>query len=89
MRGQLFIAGVRDNTPVGAVLDVLTVAVMAAPGEALKKWRTGLDRAVAAAAYRATRTQPVAQQRLDRATWGLQPGQVEQQRAFLNGMGAR
>lgn len=60
--------------------DVLTVIAMDCPGEVLGKWRTGLDRAVATAQ---AQTQVATVGRPDRATWGLQPGQIEAHRRFL------
>lgn len=87
MRGRLFIAGVGPDTPLGDALDVLTVIVMDTPGEALKKWRTGIDRVVAAAQIRASAAKS-ATGKPDRATWGLAPGQIEQTRRFMANMGA-
>ena len=84
MRGRLFLGGVTGETPVSDALDVLTVVLMDTPGDALKKWRTGLDRAVAAARARGA---VVSGGKPDRASWGLAPGQVEAQRRFMNRMG--
>lgn len=84
MRGRLFVSGVDDNTPLSDVLDVLTVIVMDTPGEALGKWRSGLDRAGFTAEAAASRTSAGAStaSRYDRSTWGLTPEQVEATRRF-------
>lgn len=87
MRGRLFLAGVDDLTPISDVLDVLTVVVMDCPGEALQKWRTGLDRAVAAARAATARERGPVATRMDRATWGLQPDQIEATKQFMKTMG--
>lgn len=80
IRGRLLIAGVTGNTPVCDALDVVTVIVMDCPGEELRKWRTGMDRAILTAQTKAGRVP-------DRATWGLAPDQIEQTRAVLSRMG--
>lgn len=85
MRGRLFLAGVDEDTPVGDVLDVLTVVVMDCPGEALQKWRSGLDRAISVATAREPRA--TERRALDRASWGLQPDQIESTRRFMSSMG--
>lgn len=86
MRGRLFIAGVDGLTPVSDVLDVLTVVVMDTPGEALGKWRTGIDRAAFVAQAAASRSRTPAgtpaAARYDRSTWGLAPEQIEATRRF-------
>lgn len=86
IRGRLFIAGVDARTPASDALDVLTVVVMDTPGEALGKWRTGIDRAAFAAKAAAARARtPVGTPgpaRYDRSTWGLAPEQVEATRRF-------
>lgn len=87
MRGRLFLAGVDDLTPISDVLDVLTVVVMDCPGEALQKWRTGLDRAAAVARAATAKAQGPVAARLDRATWGLQPDQIESAKRFMVSMG--
>lgn len=87
MRGRLFMTGVDDRTPVSDVLDVLTVVVMDTPGEALGKWRTGLDRAVAVARAATAKARGPVATRLDRATWGLQPDQIESTKRFMASMG--
>lgn len=79
IRGRLFLAGITGATPLGAVLDVLTVIMMDTPGEQLTKWRQGLDRAAITEQARAGR--------LDRATWGLQPHQIKQQQRFMSTFG--
>jgi hypothetical protein len=61
------------------------VIVMDTPGEALAKWRTGLDRATAVATVR-ERREP-AQRVTDRASWGLAPDQIESTRRFMSTMG--
>jgi hypothetical protein len=88
MRGRLWMAGVRAKTPISDVLDVLTVIVMDTPGDALAKWRSGLDRAGAAvmARSRVTVSDEESRQRM-RATWGLQPHQIEAHRRFHQRMG--
>lgn len=63
-----------------AALDVLTVIVMDTPVKALGEWRRNLDRAALAARI-------AAGHKPDRASWGMQPDQVEQQRRFLAQMG--
>lgn len=60
-------------------LDVLTVALIEAPGERLKAFRDGMDRE--------TTTSQVRSGRIDRATWGLAPHQIEQQRRFMQTFG--
>ena len=87
MRGRLFMAGVRARTALTDVLDLITVIVMDTPGEALAKWRSGLDRAVAVARMRDTRAQTLEQRGVDRASWGLAPHQVEATRRFMTSMG--
>jgi hypothetical protein len=86
MRGRLFLAGVDNLTPITDVLDVLTVVVMETPGEALGKWRTGLDRAASAAKAAAMRGRgpagAPAATRPDRATWGLEPHQIAATQRF-------
>jgi hypothetical protein len=89
MRGRLFIAGVDARTPVSDVLDVLTVVVMDTPGEALGKWRSGIERAAFAAKAAAARTRAPAGPagaatagRYDRSSWGLAPEQIEATRRF-------
>lgn len=86
MRGRLFIAGVDALTPVSDVLDVLTVVVMDTPGEALGKWRSGIERAAYTAKAVAARTRgpagAPAPARYDRSTWGLAPEQIEATRRF-------
>lgn len=84
-------AGIRDRTPISTVLDVLTVIVVDTPGDALKKWRAGMDRA--GAALRARQNQqadhvvdPEADRAAMRKQWGLLPGQVEAHRRFLDNM---
>ena len=84
MRGRLFLADVRPQTALTDVLDVLTVIMLETPGEALKQWRAGLDRAAAAAA--AASRKPVTREQL-RATWGLEPHQIEAHRRFHERMG--
>jgi hypothetical protein len=91
MRGRLFLAGVDGQTPVSDVLDVLTVIVVDTPGEALGKWRSGLDRAAAVARADATRARGTVPSggRPDRATWGLAPDQIAATERFMTTMGAR
>ena len=84
MRGRLFLANVRPKTALTDVLDVLTVIMLETPGEALKQWRSGLDRAAAAAA--AQSREPVTRAQM-RATWGLAPDQIEAHRRFHERMG--
>lgn len=67
------------RTSLRTVLDVLTVILMDTPGEALKRWRDGMDRAAMVAQARAGR--------IDRANWGLQPHQIEQQQRFMQTFG--
>jgi hypothetical protein len=85
IRGRLVIAGITARTAITDVLDVITVIAMDCPGDALQKWRTGMDRALATRALR--NPDPVAAKKADRASWGLAPGQVESQRAFIAQMG--
>lgn len=87
MRGRLFLAGVRGRTPISDVLDVLTVIVMDTPGEALAKWRSGLDRAVSATRARNQTPPPGNNTVGSRATWGLEPGQIEAHSRFMSSMG--
>jgi hypothetical protein len=88
MRGRLFLGGVRNKTPIDTVLDVLSVVVMDCPGEALSKWRTGLDRAVAQAGVRSAPVNPAPATREDvRARWGLEPHQVAATQRFMQTMG--
>jgi hypothetical protein len=91
MRGRLFMAGVDNLTPASDALDVLTVVVMDTPGEALGKWRTGIERAAFAAKAAASRAQmptgAPAAARYDRATWGLAPEQLAASRRFHATMG--
>jgi hypothetical protein len=86
MRGRLFIAGVDARTPVSDALDVLTVVVMDTPGEALKKWRSGIERAAFTAKAAVARTRAPAGAatagRYDRSSWGLAPEQIEATRRF-------
>lgn len=72
-------AGVTGDTDVGDVLDVLTVVMLEIPENPLRQWRQAMDRADVMAKAKAGT--------LDRATWGLQPHQVEQQRAALRTLG--
>jgi hypothetical protein len=74
--------GVRDDTDLCDALDVLTVIRIDMTKEthdALGKWRQIIDRADIAAKARAGK--------LDRSQWGLQPHQVEQQKAALRTLG--
>jgi hypothetical protein len=86
MRGRLFLAGVDDRTPITDVCDVLTVVVMDTPGEALGKWRAGLDRAATTARAAAMRSAaPAAAQAVraaTRASWGLSPEQIASTQRF-------
>ena len=83
-------AGIRDRTPIDVVLDVLTVVVMDTPGQELKKWRAGMDRAGAAMASRRDRESDHVVAPEDRAAmrkqWGLLPHQIDQHRRFLDTM---
>lgn len=72
-------AGVVATTPISDVLDVLTVIMLEIPEQQLRKWRTAMDRADVVAKAKAGK--------LDRSTWGLQPHQIEQQRAALRTLG--
>jgi hypothetical protein len=80
------IAGIKPRTAITDVLDVLAVITMDCPGEALQKWRAGMDRALAT-----TRVQrvvdPALAKQADRASWGLRPDQIAAQRAFIAQMG--
>lgn len=77
MRGKLFMAGVGPKTSTGDALDVLTVIAMDVPGDQLRKWRTGMDQAVATAvAQRPTDTLNPNSERPARAGWGLEPDQI-------------
>ncbi|MGH9058323.1 MAG: hypothetical protein ACRDZY_02215, partial [Acidimicrobiales bacterium] len=78
MRGRLHMVGVGPATPAATVLDVLTVVIVECPGEPLKRWREGLDRAMATAARAAHQAAPAAEAggQFDRATWGLLPHQI-------------
>lgn len=83
-------AGIDDRTPIDVVLDVLTVVVMDTPGQELKKWRAGMDRAGAAVVARQARepdriVDPTDRESM-RANWGLLPGQLESHRRFLETM---
>jgi hypothetical protein len=82
-------AGIQHETALTDVLDVLTVLVIETPGDALKQWRDGMDRAMAVDAARVARaaeTDAEARRRM-RASWGLLPGQIEQHAKFLARMG--
>lgn len=78
-RGRLLMAGVVDSTPFSDVLDMLTVIYLEVPRDPLRQWRRELDRADLIAKAKAGR--------LDRSTWGLQPHQIEQQRAAMRTLG--
>lgn len=66
LRGRLWMAGVRDHTPVRTALDVLEVVSMDTPSEALTKRRRELDIHL--------NTHRARSGRIDRDTWGLPPG---------------
>lgn len=86
MRGRLFMAGVQHGTALTDALDVLTVLMVDTPGDTLKKWRDGMDRALAVDTAQAPRTtgEGAAEgRRALRESWGLLPGQVEQHARFL------
>ena len=83
MRGRLFIAGISGDTPITDALDVLTVIVMDTPGEALRRWRDGIDRAALAAQIT---PRPA---RHDRDTWGLRPDQIAATQRFMSNWGVR
>ena len=72
-------AGVKSNTSLSDVLDLLTVIMLEVPEQHLRKWRQGMDRAAVVAQAKAGT--------LDRKTWGLAPHQVEQQRRALEQLG--
>lgn len=72
-------AGVVATAPLSDVLDMLTVIMLEVPQEQLRKWRSAMDRADMVAKAKSGN--------LDRATWGLQPHQIEQQRAALRTLG--
>ena len=72
-------AGVAPTTPLSDVLDMLTVIMLEVPKKPLRIWREELDRADLVAKAKAGK--------LDRSTWGLQPHQIEQQRAALRTLG--
>lgn len=78
-RGRLLMAGVTGGTDVSDALDVLTVVMLEIPEKQLREWRQAMDRADAVARARTGK--------FDRSTWGLQPHQVEQQRAALRTLG--
>jgi hypothetical protein len=82
MRGRLIMAGVGPKTPISDALDVLTVIVMDTPGEALQKWRTGM-----VARAQTTVADSAEAYRQMRATWGLQPHQIEAHKKFHQRMG--
>lgn len=68
-------AGIGPTSGMGDALDVLTVVHLERPEKELREWRARLDRAeVVAQAKSGT---------FDRRTWGLQPHQIEQQRAAM------
>jgi hypothetical protein len=77
----MFLAGIRDRTALTDVLDIITVILMECPGETLRTFRSGLDRALTAAAVHAHRDHHGDPAAL-RATWGLQPHQIEAHRRF-------
>lgn len=79
VRGRLFMAGVTDATDLGDALDVLTVVLMDTPGEALGVWRRRMDLVTAQAQARSGR--------VDRASWGLRPEQVQQQKQAMRTLG--
>lgn len=83
VRGRLVMAGLGGHAPVGDVLDVLTVIVMETPGEALGKWRDGIDRVVARARHASAST--AAPSTPDRATWGLLPDQAAATQRLMGG----
>lgn len=72
-------AGVTSETGMSDVLDVLTVVMLDIPERQLQKWRQFMDRATVVAQAKAGT--------LDRATWGLQPHQIEQQQAAMRTLG--
>lgn len=71
--------GVVATTPISDVLDLLTVIMLEIPQEQLRTWRSAMDRAALVADAKAGK--------LDRSTWGLQPHQIEQQRAAMRTLG--
>jgi hypothetical protein len=88
MRGRLFLGGVRGKTPIDTVLDCLAVFVMDTPGEALGKWRSGLDRTVAQTAARPVAPDPAPATKADiRARWGLEPHQIAETERFIANFG--
>jgi hypothetical protein len=72
-------ASVTSESDVCNVLDVLTVVMLEIPEPQLRKWRQMMDRADVAAKTRSGK--------FDRSQWGLQPHQIEQQRAALRTLG--
>lgn len=79
MRGRLLMAGIGPAADVNDALDVLTVIMLEIPQEPLRRWRAAMDRAAVVAKAKAGT--------LDRSTWGLQPHQIEQQKAALRTLG--
>lgn len=65
LRGRLWMAGIRRNTPLSVALDVLDVVMMDTPVEALTKRRQSLEIEMAVARARAGR--------VDRDSWGVPP----------------
>jgi hypothetical protein len=63
IRGRMWMAGIRDHTPLTTALDVLEVVTMDCPADALTKRRRRLDIELATAQARTGR--------IDRDTWGL------------------
>ena len=72
-------AGVNADTTSSDVLDVLSVLMWEVPREQIVKHRRRLDVALAAAQVRTGA--------FDRATWGLSPDQIEQQRRAMQQLG--
>lgn len=82
LRGKLWVHGIRDNTPLPVLLDVLTTLVVDVPRETLEDWRSRFDAALAGTLLpdptptvtpQPSRPAARGHEVADRETWGLLP----------------